>query len=129
MLASTYSHTRIGYEIKKFAYKIFAILEDLHLHQSMSDLLPDNTSDILDYLRVLKPLTRYDSFEQIVREFKLIYRNVDAFLNDLTALDNPYFYAKRVYTLLLSVSKWVRLNNLPCSEISPLSRLFLEKCV
>ena len=129
MLASTYSHTRIGYEIKKFSYKIFTLLEDLHVHLNVSKSLPDNTRSILDYLKVLKPFTRYDSFENLLCEFKLTYENADHLFNDISNLDNPYLYAKHVYTQLMSITKWVRLNNPPCSEISPLSRIFLEKCV
>jgi hypothetical protein len=129
MLASTYTNTRIGYEIKKMTQGIFSLLEDLHTHYLVSNTRPLHTREVLEYLRALKPFMSFDSFEELVLNYKRVCHNSDYLLNSIAAMDNPYFYAKRIRQLLGDLNRWITINNPPCSDISPLSKLYLEKCV
>lgn len=129
MLASSYTNTRIGYEIKKMTQGIFDLLENLHTHYLASGVRPPNTREVLDYLRALRPFYTFDTFEDLVLNYKRVCSSADYLLDTITTMDNPYFYAKRIRQLLGDLNRWIMLNNLPCSETSPLSKLYLEKCV
>lgn len=131
-MLSSYVNSRIGYNIEKYSNRVFSTLTDVHTKYINGDDMPNSelTKELYCYLKDLKSLSKYQSFEEMVKNFTQEYHSLDKLMNEIYEYStNPYFFCKKTCELSQSSLKWIIKNNPPCSELSPFHPVFLEKCV
>ena len=131
MFTTSYKTSRIGYEINKYSNYGYSVLEDIRLKYISSNEMPNQefTKELFEHLKSLKGFSKCNSFEDLLETLSYSYDDMSKFHHDIMGVNNPYSFSKKIYYLSKLLLKWIIKNNPPCSELSPVSPIYLEKCV
>ena len=129
MITGQYKLSRIGYEIKKYSSHSFSALLEIKSKYASAETFPtqESSQELFEHLKLLKEFSNCSTFEEILGNLMLC--SDDKFYSEVLNIHNPYSYSKKIYYLSKVMLKWIILNNPPCSELSPTSPIYLDKCV
>ena len=131
MFNTPYKISKIGYEINKYSNHGYSVLEDIRLKYMSSNKLPNQefTKELLEHLKLLKGFSKCDNFEDILETMYCSYNDSSKFHDDIMKVNNPYSFSKKICYLSKVLLRWIIRNNPPCSELSPVSSIYLDRCV